>query len=116
MNVNNIGLYLKEKVITDYNTTRKRYGYDRLKFELSNINGFETDKQIDMVITLHACDTATDYSLYNIKWKAKIFFSVPCCQYEVNTQIKSNTFPITRYGIAEVEELSQSEAICCLKK
>ncbi len=59
------GLDLKEKVIADCNRLAEKFEYDNLHFELGNINGYETDEEIDMVVTLHACDTATDYALYN---------------------------------------------------
>lgn len=99
--INVIGLDLKEDVIERCNELRTKYGYQGLQFLKGDIASYEGMERVDMVVTLHACDTATDYALQKaVKWKAKVILAVPCCQHEVNRQIRNDTLqPLFKYGL-----------------
>ena len=95
------GLDLKKDVIKKCSELAVKYGYEKLHFEVGDINGFSFDEPVDMIVTLHACDTATDFALFNaIREKCKIILSVPCCQHELAGQLETENFGIlSRYGI-----------------
>ncbi len=101
MKVDMVGLDLKEKVIEDCNQLAMRCGYDQLHFEHGDIVDYDKTKDVDMVVTLHACDTATDLALQKANnWGAKVIMSVPCCQHEWNKTIQNDTMAdIFDYGI-----------------
>jgi len=96
-----IGLDLKEDVIERCNQLARRYEFEHLDFYCGDIASYEGVSQVDMVVTLHACDTATDYALEKaVRWGAKVILSVPCCQHELNGQIKNELLqPVLQYGL-----------------
>lgn len=101
LDVDIIGLDLKEDVIADCNRLKEKYGYDKLQFLVGDISRYEGRSQVDMVVTLHACDTATDYALAKaVKWGAQVILSVPCCQHELNRQISNSVLePVLAHGL-----------------
>ena len=96
-----IGLDLKEDVIARCNALAEKYGYDKLTFLTGDIADYEGVSKVDMVVTLHACDTATDYALEKaLEWDAKVILSVPCCQHELNKQMENEILkPVLKYGL-----------------
>ncbi|MCI9422005.1 MAG: SAM-dependent methyltransferase [Dorea sp.] len=100
-NIRIIGLDLKKEVIRHCSELGRRYGYEKLTFLEGDIAGYTGADHADMVVTLHACDTATDYALAKaVGWGAKVILSVPCCQHELNGQIENDILkPILKYGL-----------------
>lgn len=96
-----IGLDLKSDVIAECNKLKNKYKYESLKFIEGDIGKFEGVDKVDMVITLHACDTATDYALHKaITWGAEVIMAVPCCQHELNRFKNSPVLSaVSEYGI-----------------
>lgn len=97
-----IGLDLKKDVIENCQALADKFGYDGLKFQVGDIGSYENSTgDVDMVVTLHACDTATDHALAKaVKWNARVILSVPCCQHELNRQISCDTLmPVLKYGL-----------------
>lgn len=95
------GLDLKEDVIAHCSRLARECGYEGLTFEKGDISSYEGTDQADMVVSLHACDTATDFAIEKaVKWGAKVIMAVPCCQHEVNRQIKCDQLnSVLRYGV-----------------
>ncbi len=96
-----IGLDLKKDVIANCNRLAGKLGYTELTFLHGDIADYEGMNRVDMVVTLHACDTATDFALAKaIGWDASVILSVPCCQHELNKQIKNEALsPLLKYGL-----------------
>lgn len=95
------GLDLKADVIERCNELAGKLQYDQLRFQAGDISHFQGEHGVDMVVSLHACDKATDYALEKaVKWGAKVILAVPCCQHELNGQIQCDMLkPIFRYGV-----------------
>lgn len=97
------GLDLKADVIEKCGAAAEKYGYTGLRFQQGDVAGYDSPAPADIVVTLHACDTATDYALFHaVRRGAKMILSVPCCQHELNGQMQSETLSLlTRYGIIQ---------------
>ncbi|MFA9373890.1 MAG: SAM-dependent methyltransferase [Poseidonibacter sp.] len=100
-NVEIVGLDLKENVIKFCSDLAKKLNFDDLRFEQGDIKGFNQFTDVDMVISLHACNTATDEALTKaVNWGAKVILAVPCCQHEFLKKIKNDKMiPMMKYGI-----------------
>lgn len=100
-NIRVTGLDLKADVIRHCNELAEKLHYDALDFREGDISSFQEEGTVDMVVSLHACDKATDYALEKaVKWGASVILAVPCCQHELNGQIRCDLLqPVLKYGI-----------------
>jgi len=98
-----VGLDLKADVIEACAVFAERAGLAGVRFEQGDIAGFDADAGVDLVVSLHACDTATDAALAQaIRWQADAILAVPCCQKEAYRQLESALLaPLLRHGLAK---------------
>lgn len=103
LDVEIVGLDLKEDVIEFCNQTAKTLGYNKLVFKMGDIRHYNQTGDLDMVVSLHACDTATDEALIKaVEWKTKVIFAVPCCQHELFNQLNNPVMtPMLKYGVVK---------------
>ncbi len=96
-----VGLDLKEDVIRHCSALAEKLGYEGLRFLVGDIAKYDELRQVDLVVTLHACDTATDAALEKaVRWDASVILSVPCCQHELFRQVRSDVLgPLLQHGI-----------------
>ncbi|MBP3962361.1 class I SAM-dependent methyltransferase [Paenibacillus lignilyticus] len=96
-----VGLDLKADVIAFCSELARKLGYDKLKFQVGDIAQYKDQSKVDMVVTLHACDTATDAALVKaVEWGASVILSVPCCQHELFRQIQNEAMsPLLSHGL-----------------
>ena len=96
-----VGVDTKGDVVTLCNTVAQNVGFKHLEFKHQNVESFTSEK-VDMLVALHACDTATDEALFQgIKHDAKLIFCAPCCQHEVSSQLRANETdnPLLQHGL-----------------
>ncbi|MBQ4378407.1 MAG: SAM-dependent methyltransferase [Treponema sp.] len=101
------GLDLKKDVISYCNSLAENLGLKNLSFAVGDIASFGENRHPDIIVTLHACDTATDFALdYAVRQKANAVLSVPCCQHEINSQLSAKSVPeesalapLLKYGL-----------------
>lgn len=98
-----IGLDLKQDVIEHCHSIAKQLSFDSLQFLVGDIAQYNELEQVDMVVTLHACDTATDAALEKaVRWGAHVILSVPCCQHELYQQVENEILsPMLQHGIVK---------------
>lgn len=96
-----VGLDLKQDVVEFCSRVASDLGYTGLSFAVGDIQGYTESESVDMVVTLHACDTATDDALAKaVEWGARVILSVPCCQHELFGQLESEVMhPLLKHGI-----------------
>ncbi|MFD0715285.1 class I SAM-dependent methyltransferase [Paenibacillus sp. GCM10027626] len=96
-----VGLDLKEEVINFCSELARKLGYEKLVFQVGDIAQYEEQSAVDMVVTLHACDTATDAALAKaVEWGAGVILSVPCCQHELFRQVENQVLePLLSHGL-----------------
>lgn len=101
LNVQIIGLDLKEEVVRHCNDIAQDLKWPKLRFWVGDIKDYQHRESVDMVVSLHACDTATDIALAKaVEWQSQVILSVPCCQHELLRQIENTAMrPLIKHGI-----------------